>query len=385
MAEVTGPIIAITLVLLSVFIPTAVMPGIAGKLYQQFALTISVAMVISAINALSLSPALCSLLLVRRGTPRGLMARYPARHRCHAQRLSPARGAADPAQRTGGRAGRPVRARDRRAAEGRAHRLPARGGPVLLQRPRSSCLDAASTSRTLEAVIQVEDMLKGQPWLQNSFTVSGNSLLDGLNLPNRAMMIVSLKPYGERPGHDMSVFAVLERLNKAFQRWPRPTSMPSTRRRSPGSATPRASSSRSRVSTGAPPEEIAAVARGVINAAQSAPELTGVFTTYSASTPQIRPWSSTATAPRPWGRHPRHLRRPADRDGQQERQQLQHVRPHLDGARAGRRHRPPHRRRRQPGARALVERHAGAVAGDGDAFELTTVPPPSTATITCAR
>ena len=53
--------------------------------------------------------------------------------------------------------------------------------------------DAASTSRTLEAVTEVEAMLTGQPWLQNFFTVSGTSLLDGLNLPNRAMMIVSLK------------------------------------------------------------------------------------------------------------------------------------------------------------------------------------------------
>jgi multidrug efflux pump subunit AcrB len=78
--------------------------------------------------------------------------------------------------------------------------------------------DAASTSRTLEAVMEVEAMLTGQPWLQNFFTVSGTSLLDGLNLPNRAMMIVSLKPYAERPGREMSAFAVLERLNKAFQR-----------------------------------------------------------------------------------------------------------------------------------------------------------------------
>ena len=68
MAQVTGPIIAITLVLLSVFIPTAFIPGITGQLYQQFAVAVSVAMVISAINALSLSPALCSLILRHRGS-----------------------------------------------------------------------------------------------------------------------------------------------------------------------------------------------------------------------------------------------------------------------------------------------------------------------------
>ena len=74
MTQVTGPIIAITLVLLSVFIPTAFIPGIAGQLYSQFAVAVSVSMVISAINALSLSPALCSLILRHRKKPRGVMA-----------------------------------------------------------------------------------------------------------------------------------------------------------------------------------------------------------------------------------------------------------------------------------------------------------------------
>ena len=63
MGEIFGPILAITLVLLSVFVPVAFIPGIAGQLFQQFAVAVSVAMVISAINALTLSPALCALLL----------------------------------------------------------------------------------------------------------------------------------------------------------------------------------------------------------------------------------------------------------------------------------------------------------------------------------
>ena len=63
MGEITSPIIAITLVLLSVFVPVAFIPGVAGKLYQQFAVTISVSTFISAINALTLSPALCAVFL----------------------------------------------------------------------------------------------------------------------------------------------------------------------------------------------------------------------------------------------------------------------------------------------------------------------------------
>src|SRR5438045_3446504 len=73
MAEMTGPIIAITLVLLSAFVPVAFVPGISGQLFRQFAVAVSTSMVISAVNALTLSPALCSVLLKRGGTHRGPM------------------------------------------------------------------------------------------------------------------------------------------------------------------------------------------------------------------------------------------------------------------------------------------------------------------------
>ena len=63
MSEITGPVIATTLVLLAVFVPSAFMGGITGQLFQQFALTISGAVLISTINALTLSPALCGLIL----------------------------------------------------------------------------------------------------------------------------------------------------------------------------------------------------------------------------------------------------------------------------------------------------------------------------------
>lgn len=65
MREVTGPVIATTAVLLAVFVPVMLMPGLTGKMYQQFAITISIAVLISSVNALTLSPALCSLLLRR--------------------------------------------------------------------------------------------------------------------------------------------------------------------------------------------------------------------------------------------------------------------------------------------------------------------------------
>src|SRR5439155_23485866 len=73
MAEITGPILAITLVLLSVFVPVAFIPGISGQLFRQFAVAVSVSMLISALNALTLSPALCAVLLKRGQTSRGPM------------------------------------------------------------------------------------------------------------------------------------------------------------------------------------------------------------------------------------------------------------------------------------------------------------------------
>ena len=70
MREITAPIIAITLVLLSVFVPVAFIPGISGELFRQFAVTVAVSMFLSAINALTLSPALCALLLRPHHGPR---------------------------------------------------------------------------------------------------------------------------------------------------------------------------------------------------------------------------------------------------------------------------------------------------------------------------
>ena len=70
MREITAPIIAITLVLLSVFIPVAFIPGISGELFRQFAVTVAVAMFLSAVNALTLSPALCAILLRPHHGPR---------------------------------------------------------------------------------------------------------------------------------------------------------------------------------------------------------------------------------------------------------------------------------------------------------------------------
>ena len=116
MEEISGPVIGIALVLSAVFVPTAFIPGITGRLYQQFAVTIAISVILSAFNALTLSPALAALLLKpKTGKPRAAAAilrlvqpRVRARHR----RLCPLVRGADPQER--GRAGAAGRLRRRR-------------------------------------------------------------------------------------------------------------------------------------------------------------------------------------------------------------------------------------------------------------------------------
>jgi HAE1 family hydrophobic/amphiphilic exporter-1 len=76
MSEVSGPVVAIALILAAVFVPTAFIPGITGRLYQQFALTIAISVMISAFNALTLSPALCALLLRPKKASTGVLGRF---------------------------------------------------------------------------------------------------------------------------------------------------------------------------------------------------------------------------------------------------------------------------------------------------------------------
>ena len=76
MEEISGPVIGIALVLSAVFVPTVFIPGITGRLYQQFAVTIAISVILSAFNALTLSPALAALLLKPKKESHGLLRRF---------------------------------------------------------------------------------------------------------------------------------------------------------------------------------------------------------------------------------------------------------------------------------------------------------------------
>ena len=286
MGQVTGPIIAITLVLLSVFIPTAFIPGISGQLYAQFAVAVSVSMIISAINALSLSPALCSLILRHRKKPTGVMGwmqgRIDRTRDGYTKLVTPLarRGIVALLLVVGFAA----------ATGGIGSMVPSGFLPdedqgafmAEVQLP-----DAASTNRTLAAVAEVEKTIADKPWKQSVFTVSGYSLIDGLALPNRALVVVELKPFDQRKDPSLSVFRALKELNVAFSQIASANVFAFNLPPIMGLGNSSGFEFVVQSLAGASPTDLAAVARGVMISAQEVPELAGVYTTYSASTPQI--------------------------------------------------------------------------------------------------
>ena len=286
MGQVTGPIIAITLVLLSVFIPTAFIPGITGQLYQQFAVAVSVSMVISAINALSLSPALCSLILRHRKKPRGVMAWLQNgidRSRDGYVRL------VTPLARRGFIAlllvGGFMLATGGIGSLVPSGFLPDEDQGAFMAEVQLP--DAASTNRTLASIEEVEKQIIGKPWLQSVFTVSGYSLLDGLNLPNRALVVAGLKPFAERKDKSLTVFYALREMNAAFAQIASANIFAFNLPPIMGLGNSSGFEFVVQSLAGAPPVDLAAVARGMMVSAQQVPALAGVFTTYAASTPQI--------------------------------------------------------------------------------------------------
>src|SRR5712672_2143259 len=197
MGEITAPIIAITLVLLSVFVPVAFIPGISGTLFRQFAVTISAAMVISALNALTLPPALCAVFLRHTGPRRGVMGRVLGGIDWVRDRYASG-----------------VRRLVRMAALSLVLVLVFAAGifGVSLLTPTGflpeedqgaffiavQLPDGASVARTSEVTKQVESLLKQMPAIEHTLSIIGFSLLDGASEPNNAFMVARLKPFADR-------------------------------------------------------------------------------------------------------------------------------------------------------------------------------------------
>jgi multidrug efflux pump subunit AcrB len=284
MSQVTAPIIAITLVLLSVFVPTAFIPGITGQLYQQFAVAVSVSMLISAVNALSLSPALCAVLLRHRGRRRGLIAFFQrAIDRSRDGYSAIVQQLARRVLITAALVVAFVFGAGWLAKVVATGFLPDEDQGAFLAEVQLP--DAASLNRTNKVVAQVEKMIQDRPWTQSVVTISGYSLIDNLALPNKAAVIVGLKPFDERTDKSLSVFSALTEVNALFRQIAAANVVAFNLPPIPGLGTAAGFELQLQTLSGAKPEDLAAVSDGLVIAANQNPALANVYTTYGAEIP----------------------------------------------------------------------------------------------------
>ncbi|MDZ7617275.1 MAG: multidrug efflux RND transporter permease subunit [Patescibacteria group bacterium] len=212
MRQVTGPVIATTLVLLAVFVPTAMMGGITGRLYRQFALTIATATLFSSVNALTLSPALCAVLLRPSGRSQSWFFRgfnrafdwgtsgYMAVVRCIARRV------AIPLVAFAGIAGASLWLLDRVPGgflpdEDQGYFI------VNIELP-----DAATLERTQKVVDRINQRLAETPGVAHVISISGYTALDALLKTNCGALFVILEPWEDRKEASLQIESILGEL-----------------------------------------------------------------------------------------------------------------------------------------------------------------------------
>jgi hydrophobe/amphiphile efflux-1 (HAE1) family protein len=147
--------------------------------------------------------------------------------------------------------------------------------------------DAASLNRTTTVAAQVEKMIQERPWTQSVLTVAGYSLVDGLALPNKALAVVGMKPFDERTDKSLSVFSALAELNSAFRQIAAANIIAFNLPPIMGLSNAAGFELQLQTLSGATPEDLAAVADGLVIAANQNPALANVYTTYGADTPQV--------------------------------------------------------------------------------------------------
>ena len=217
MEEVSGPVIAIALVLAAVFLPSLLLPGITGTLFQQFAVTIAISMLISAFNALTLSPALSAILLKPKDPTKGgpLKFFYRVFNRsydatasgytkvCHflTRKLI---------------ISIPLLALIAYAIVPVAKKIPNGFLPDEDQGYLFAALimpEARSLQLTTAAADKVSELIRQNPNVKDVIAISGFSLLTGVQSTNNAFFFVMLKPWEERPNPNQSAQAVTAQLN----------------------------------------------------------------------------------------------------------------------------------------------------------------------------
>src|SRR6478672_5531101 len=287
MSEITAPIIAITLVLLSVFVPVAFIPGISGELFRQFAVAVAVSMFLSAINALTLSPALCGVLLRPHHGPRGGIMGKVMRS------IDTVRDG------YGTVVGRLLRISiiglvlvgvSAAGIAGLSRITPTGFLPeddqgaffVVAQMP-----GGAAVARTTEVLKQAEDIVRKEKAVEDITSVVGLNFIDNFSQPNAGFQVVTLKPFGERTDRALGVRAVIARLTEEFKQIEGGLVTPLAPPPILGLGSGGGFTYVLQDLRGGDPKELAQALRGLIVAANENPKLSRVFSTYSATNPSI--------------------------------------------------------------------------------------------------
>jgi hydrophobe/amphiphile efflux-1 (HAE1) family protein len=286
MAQITGPIVAITLVLFSVFVPIAFIAGVSGTLFRQFAVTISVAMAISAVNALTLSPALCAVFLRHGGPKRGMMGWVLRRidnvrdgYAAIVQRLVRVSFLGVVAILGAAAA---IYAIQGRVPTGFLPEEDQEAFFVSVQLP-----DGASVTRSSEVARRIEALLRSMPQVETVASITGFSIIDAVNEPNAALVVVKLKPFEDRIGAANSAQAMIGKVFAAGQEIRAATIIPFNLPPIIGLSTTGGFEYELEGLEGQEPAAMNSVMQGLLAAANRDPRLTRVFSTYTASNPSI--------------------------------------------------------------------------------------------------
>jgi HAE1 family hydrophobic/amphiphilic exporter-1/multidrug efflux pump len=219
MADVSRPVIAIALVLTSVFVPVAFLGGLTGQFYKQFALTLSVSVLISALIALTFTPALCALLLKPRSesAPRGLLGRgfnlfNEAFERATKSYTDSVRRAIRRSLISLGVFGAIVVAAAFLIWQRPTGFLPEDDQGYLLMVVQLPA--AASLQRTEKVLENIREIVQKQPEVETMLGITGFNLLAQVNTPDSGTGIIVLKPWSQRPGRQSSAQGLIQRLSR---------------------------------------------------------------------------------------------------------------------------------------------------------------------------
>ncbi len=291
MQEVSGPVVAIALVLAAVFIPVGVMGGIQGRLNQQFAITIAVSVIISAFNALTLSPALSALLLRPRSASKGLLARVFGAFNRWLEKTTLGYISLSHGLIRKPLIGLGVLLVFVAATGLLGKRLPASFLPeedygyflLNIQLP-----PAASLERSDAVSRKVDELLAKTPGVENFNTIVGFSLITRVTASNNSFYFVQLKPWDERTTPALQARAIVNKLNGQLRSTvPESMSFAIMPPSIPGLGSQGGFTLWLQDRSGGSVEFLDTQLQKFLAAARKRPELAGVISPFTANVPQV--------------------------------------------------------------------------------------------------